>query len=127
MKAASWDAYRCAYTQATQDGSGPTWHAHLGACGENYQCEYEAREGNCQKGIDWYYAQGPGEVHYDIIMGNHCYMAWGLCDNCSPDGIFLTNTFYPCKDATAEQNVTTVKRTGRPVMALKLNVSAKVL
>merc|ERR1712100_143298 len=114
MGAASWDGYKCAYWVATQDGAGPSWHAHFGHCNENAQCEAEG-QGDCKGGIDAYYAEGPGGGHYDIIMGDYCYMAWGFCSGCSPIGTFMTHNFCPCK-ADIGQNATT-KRVGRPMLA----------
>jgi len=125
LGAATWDGYRCAYSVATQDAQGPNWHAHFGQCSEDAQCEAEGQS-DCKGGIDAYYSEGPGGGHYDIIMGNYCYMAWGFCSGCSPIGTFMTHNFYRCKeDSTA--NLASMKVTGRQPNATRSSSTATVI
>jgi hypothetical protein len=98
---ATWDAFRCAYTDATQDGPNFPASAHksFGKCGEAAQCEAAGmlgqQEDGCKQGLDMYFKEGPGGGHYDIMMGDYSYMAWGICEGCS--NVYksmVTHNFY---------------------------------
>merc|ERR1712113_648849 len=89
------NAYDCAWTQSSQDANSgpnpPCYHCHFKSCNEDAQCQ-AAGEPNCQGAIDMYFAEGPGGDHYEIIMGDYCYFAWGECEGCSSKfGNFITN------------------------------------
>ena len=102
LNPATWDAYRCAQTDAIQDGGKfpQSAHASFGQCNEAAQCEAAGMQGReedaCKHALDMYFGEGPGGGHYDIMMGDFCYMAWGLCYDCSPYGTMATHNFYAC-------------------------------
>ena len=107
MGAATWDGYVCAHNDAEQDGSNfpSSAHGSFGQCGESGQCEAAGMGAGddadaCKQGLDMYNSEGPGGGHYDIMMGNYCHMAWGVCHNCSPYGTMLANNFYSCSSGS---------------------------
>jgi len=103
LSPATWDAYRCAYTSATMDGPDfpASAHGSFGRCDEAAQCEAAGMQGQqedgCKLGLDMYFKEGPGGGHYDIMMGDYCFMSWGFCGGCSNRyNTMVTHNFYRC-------------------------------
>ena len=99
----TWDGYRCAYKDATLDGPNfpSSAHGSFGSCSEAAQCEAAGMKGpsdedGCKQGLDMYFKEGPGGGHYDIMMGDYCYMAWGFCQCSNSYGSMVTHNFYGC-------------------------------
>jgi hypothetical protein len=86
----------CAESQARNDmvkGAHDSFY-HGNKCGESAQCECTINKG-CDVCIDRYYKEGPGGVHYNIMMNPTSYssMCWGMATT-SKNQHFFTHGFY---------------------------------